>query len=88
MIKTSAAPMPTQVETDDLAEERSSVPVVVFVGPQANTETEGDAEKTPSERSASINSKHANTTKAVDAESTTTAPPLIPLVAIMVLQRA
>ena len=80
--------MPTQVETDDLAKERSSVPVVVFVGPQANTETEGDAEKTPSERSANIIPEHVDATKAVDAESTTTASPLITLAAITVLQRA
>ena len=86
VIKTDAAPAPTQVGMDDLAEERLSVPVVCFVNAQANTETEGDAEKTPSERSASISSGYADATKAVNAESTTTAPLLITLIAI--LQRA
>ena len=76
MIKTATAPTPTQVEPDDLTEERPSVPVVDFVDPQANTETEDDAEKTPSERNVSITSEHVDATKAVEAGSTTTAPSL------------
>lgn len=76
-IKAAAAPTPIQVAADELAEDsKPTAPVVSFVEPEVETETEDDTEKTPSEQSVSITSDRTDATKAIDAESTTTAPSL------------
>lgn len=78
-LKTSEA-TPTQAPSEELnpEQEKAHEPVVSFAEPQVEKELESDPERepTPSELSASVASDHTDVTKAIDGESTTTAPSL------------
>ncbi|KAH8116058.1 WD40 repeat-like protein [Phellopilus nigrolimitatus] len=73
--KIRATATPTQAPADVLDEEsKVHEPVVSFAEPEA--EQEQECERTPSEQGTSVASDHTDVTKAVDGESTTTAPSL------------
>ncbi|KAH8112011.1 hypothetical protein DFH11DRAFT_531144 [Phellopilus nigrolimitatus] len=70
-----ATATPTHAPADVLDEEsKVHEPIVSFAEPEA--EQEQECERTPSEQGTSVASDHTEVTKAVDRESTTTAPSL------------
>ena len=75
-IKVVATPTRGTSDELNLVKSKPHGPVVSFAEPEVGPEPEHDTDRTPSELSASAASDHTDVTKAIDSESTTTAPSL------------